>query len=49
MLVAWHPTRWWIWCMSEDKKKEIKLFFIVEKQYKAVDIFDQYKTLEMFD
>ena len=19
---AWHPTRWWDWCMSKDKKKK---------------------------
>ena len=19
---AWHPSRWWDWCMSEDDKKE---------------------------
>ena len=22
MPVAWHPTRWLGWCMSEDEKKE---------------------------
>ena len=21
--VAWHPSRWWDWCMPEDEKKEI--------------------------
>ena len=21
MHVAWHPDRWWDWCMSEDEKK----------------------------
>ena len=20
---AWHPSRWWDWCMPEDEKKEI--------------------------
>ena len=24
MLVAWHPTRWWDWCMSEDEKEKKK-------------------------
>ena len=19
--IAWHPSRWWNWCMSEDEKK----------------------------
>ena len=19
--VAWHPTRWWDWCLPEDEKK----------------------------
>ena len=22
MRVAWHPSRWWDWCMSEDEKTE---------------------------
>ena len=27
MPVAWHPTRWWDWCMSEDENKEIDPIF----------------------
>ena len=23
MSIAWHPLRWWDWCMPEDEKKEI--------------------------
>ena len=23
MSIAWHPTGWWDWCMSEDEQKEI--------------------------
>ena len=23
MPVAWHPNRWWDWCVPEDEKKEI--------------------------
>ena len=23
MPVAWHPDRWWGWCMPEDEKQEI--------------------------
>ena len=30
MPVAWHPKRWWDWCVSEDEKKEI--MFIEELQ-----------------
>ena len=22
MPIAWHPSRWWDWCFSEDEKKE---------------------------
>ena len=22
MPIAWHPSRYWDWCMSEDEKKE---------------------------
>ena len=25
MPIAWHPKRWWDFCMSEDDKKEIQL------------------------
>ena len=24
MLIAWHPKRWWNFCMSEDKKEKRK-------------------------
>ena len=27
MSVAWHPKRWWNFCMSEDEKKEIEPIF----------------------
>ena len=37
MPVEWHPTRWWSWCMPEDKK-ELKLFLINEKHYEVVGI-----------
>ena len=35
MPTAWHPKRWWNFCVSEDKKKEIKLIF-TEGLYKSV-------------
>ena len=22
MPIAWHPSRWWDWCVHEDEKKE---------------------------
>ena len=30
MSVAWHPNRWWNFCVSEDEKKEIDPNFIEE-------------------
>ena len=27
MPVAWHPNRWWNFCMSEDEKKEVEPTF----------------------
>ena len=27
MSVAWHPNRWWDWCVSQDEKKEIEWIF----------------------
>ena len=30
MPIAWHPNRWWNFCVSEDEKKEIDPIFIEE-------------------
>ena len=27
MSVAWHPDRWWNWCVPEDEKKEREKYF----------------------
>ena len=27
MPVAWHPDRWWDWCVPEDEKKELENIF----------------------
>ena len=27
MPIAWHPKRWWNFCMSEDEKKETEPIF----------------------
>ena len=36
MPVAWHPSRLWDWCMSEDeKKKKIKCLL---KSYKSASV-----------
>ena len=26
MPAAWHPDRWWNWCVTEDEKKELEIF-----------------------
>ena len=28
MPIAWHPSRYWDWCMSEDEKKETEKTFL---------------------
>ena len=28
MLIAWHPSRWWDWCVPEDKKKETEKLWV---------------------
>ena len=28
MSIAWHPKRWWDFCMSEVEKKEIEPLFL---------------------
>ena len=40
MPVAWHPNRWWDWCMSEDEKKEIDPMFIEELQKYALVVYN---------
>ena len=27
MPIAWHPSRWWNWCVSEDEKNETEKLF----------------------
>ena len=27
MPVAWHPDRWWDWCVPEDEKKRLEKYF----------------------
>ena len=36
MPVAWHPTRWWDWRVSEDEKKEREPYLIDEKWHQAI-------------
>ena len=31
MPAAWHPTRWWDWCMPKDEKEGTDTFVIDEK------------------
>ena len=37
MPVAWHPSRWWDWCMSEDEKKKKKIKSLL-KSYESVSV-----------
>ena len=32
MPVAWHPARWWDWCMPEGEKKGIEPSFTDKSQ-----------------
>ena len=27
MPVAWHPDRWWTWCVPDHDKKELEIYF----------------------
>ena len=29
MPIAWHPSKWWDWCVSEDEKKETETGFFL--------------------
>ena len=47
MVIAWHPKRWWDWCVSEDEKKEIDPMFIEELQ-KFTSVVDNMEVLKHF-
>ena len=38
MSIAWHPKRWWNFCMQEDQKKEIQTIFTEVLQKVRVSI-----------
>ena len=27
--IAWHPSRWWNWCIPKDEKRETENFFSI--------------------
>ena len=29
MPTAWHPSKWWDWCVTEDEKKETEKNFSI--------------------
>ena len=29
MPTAWHPSKWWDWCVTEDEKKETEKIFSI--------------------
>ena len=29
MPIAWHPSRWWDWCVPKDEKKETENIFFL--------------------
>ena len=40
MSVAWHPNRWWTFCVPEDEKKEIESIFMDLKiKFANIEIF----------
>ena len=39
MSVAWHPTRWWDWCMKEDNKIDVNAFLLIKSSVKMLVLF----------
>ena len=29
MPIAWHPSKWWDWCVPENEKRETENFFFI--------------------
>ena len=44
MPIAWYPTRWWDWCIPENKIKEIQPFSIDDKYYEVKKLARVFKT-----
>ena len=36
MPIAWHPSRWWDWCVPKDEKKETENFFFLTFWYAQI-------------
>ena len=36
MPIAWHPSRWWNWCMPENDKKETEKMWLQLGEYQIV-------------
>ena len=36
MPIAWHPSRWWDWCVPEDEKKQAEKFFFFTIWYDEI-------------
>ena len=47
MPIAWHPERWWNFCMSEDEKKEIEPNF-TEWLNKCASVVSNIEVLKHF-
>ena len=47
MPIAWHPKRWWNFCVPEDEKKEIDPIFIEEFQ-KCLSVVYNMGLLKLF-
>lgn len=45
MIVAWHPTSWCSWYMSEDEKKEIEPFQSLWHFSTNINTFTNYQLL----
>ena len=45
MSIAWHPKRWWNFCMFKDEKKEIWDVYNKIIQLESVERFCHLKSL----
>ena len=44
MIVAWHPTRLWDWCMSEYEEKDLEPIFTDKNLYQVSNIVQFLKS-----
>ena len=47
MPIAWHPSRWQDWCVSEDEKKETEKLFLIILYAEPKNVYNKRRCLNL--